>query len=147
MGIAVEPIDSGPCVDSDCYYAQGETLTSWSSIFSNFPLPNPFRRWVENPRIDPPREPTGESGDSTTKKMPAPPPQSSTSPTPPDPLPPVASDDPLYSVIAQLLDSRQPTTQPEPIVLAPPPSNPSLALWVIALAVVGVLGYAWLQRR
>lgn len=115
----------------------------------------------EHPRIDPP--PTlldgilddvlGGGGDSAPiSTMPLPPPPSPPSPPPPpptvpDPLPPVDSDDPLYSVIGQLLGSRQPTTQPEPIVLAPPPSNPSLALWVMALAVVGVLGYAWLQRR
>ena len=115
----------------------------------------------ERPRIDPP--PTlldgilddvlGKGGGSTpistmpVPSPPNPPPPSSTSPTVPDPLPPVASDDPLYSVIGELIGSRQPATQPEPIVLAPPPSNPSLALWVMALAVVGVWGYAWLQRR
>lgn len=160
MGIAVEPIDSGPCVDSDCYYARGETLTWWS------PPPTPASELPpgreENPRIDPPltllnEPPSGGGGSTPISTMPVPPPPSSSpppspppsssSPTPPDPLPPVASDDPLYSVIGQLLGSRQPTTQPEPIVLAPPPSNPSLALWVMALAVAGILGYAWLQRR
>ena len=156
MGIAVEPIDSGPCVDSDCYYARGETLTWWPSASPLAPAPEPPPRWDEAPRIDPPPilldEPTGEGGGSTPIFTPVPPPPSSlppfsSPPTVPDPLPPVASDDPLYSVIGQLLGSRQPTTQPEPIVLAPPPSSPSLALWVMALAVAGVLGYAWLQRR
>lgn len=166
MGIAIEPIDSGPCVDSDCYYARGETLTWWPSASPPAPAPEPLPRWDEAPRIDPPSilldEPLSGSGDSTpistpvllppffsppSSSPPSSPPPSSTSPTAPDPLPPVASDDPLYSVIGQLLGSRQPTTQPEPIVLAPPPSNPSLAIWIMALAVVGVLGYAWLQRR
>lgn len=157
MGIAIEPIDSGPCVDSDCYYAHGETLTWWDSASPPASAPEPPPRWDEAPRIDPPPtlldEPPREGGGSTPiSTMPVPPPPaspppSSSSPTVPDPLPPVASDDPLYSVIGQLLGSRQPTTQPEPIVLAPPPSNPSLALWVMALAVVGILGYAWLQRR
>ena len=97
-------------------------------------------------------EPPSGSGGPTpppSSPPPSPPQPSSTPPTAPNPIPPlvVASDDPLYSAIGQLLGSRQPTTQPEPIVLAPPPSNPSLAVWVMALAVVGVLGYAWLQRR
>lgn len=162
MGIAIEPIDSGPCVDSDCYYAWGETLTWWTPASPPAPAPEPPPRWDEAPRIDPPPtlldEPPSGSGSSTlifTMPVPLPPsspppsssPPSSSSPTVPDPIPPVASDDPLYSAIGQLLGSREPTTQPKPLVLAPPSSNPSLALWVMALAVVGILGYAWLQRR
>lgn len=112
--------------------------------------------WEDRPRIDPPPTlldgPPGEGGGLPISTMPlppppSPPPPSSPPPTVPDPIPPVDSEDPLYSVIGQLLGGRQPTTQPEPIVLAPPPSNPSLALWIMVLAVVGVLGYAWLQRR
>lgn len=157
MGIAIEPIDSGPCVDSDCYYARGERLTWWeappppppSNPALDPPPPPPPQR-EERPRIDPP--PTLFDQPSYSAEPPPSPPPSTPSPPvdpepPPDPLPPVTSDDPLYSVIGELLGGREPTAQPEPIVLAPPPSNPSLALWIMALAVVGVLGYAWLQRR
>jgi len=154
MGIATEP-----CYDSDCYYAQGETLTWWRD-YSYTPPPQPVI--PEPPRIDPPPrlineyplpQPAAPDFPSIVYS-PSPPPPPPTSPFPGEaggrdsgifPLPVLETLDPLYRVIGNLLSSRPVPAQATPVVVQGRPTNP----WPIALvglAAVGAVAYVMVRR-
>lgn len=147
MGIAVEPVE--PCVDSDCYYSQGETLTWWNTPPQ--PAPPPME-----PVPVPPQEPAPLDTEQPTPPVissPSPPPSPSLSPSPspsPSPTNPPApsQDDPLYTLIGSLIQSRPniPTgTQPVSVV-PPSPVNPMPFVLVAVIAVIGLVAYGYISR-
>lgn len=163
MGIAIEPV--GPCYDSDCYYASGETLTWWRDY--GYTSPQPVV--PEPPRIDPPPRAIDYSPPTVADSGPDFPP-TVYSPPPPtippssggqtggggdqtgggdsnvSPLPVPETGDPLYRVIGSLLSSRPAPAQATPVVVQGRPTNP----WPIALvglAAVGAIAYVMTRRR
>jgi hypothetical protein len=161
MGIAVEPV--GPCYDSDCYYAGGETLTWWQDY--GYTPPQPVA--PELPRIDPSPSLIGYSSPTVADSSPELPSSVIDSyPTPPpsggqtgggdsgtggedssaSPLPVPETEDPLYRAIGGLLSSRPAPAQATPVVVQGRPTNP----WPIALvglAAVGAVAYVMSRRK
>ena len=161
MGIAVEPITPSyeppqePCVDSDCYYAEGERLDWWytsppPSSHPSSPIEEPIV-----PRPTPPDEPEVGGGIIYTPEYPGTPPTPPPSP-PPAPSPGNGGDapspppsDPLYATISGLLSQRPPVrTRETPVVLVPQQTtSPTLPLLLVVLGVGGVVAYAYLRRK
>lgn len=164
MGIAIvpnpTPLDfSEPCYDSDCYYAQGEYLTWWPGTPPVQPLPpteTPTPVPIdEPPPVEPPtffpiptNTPT-DSGDAPPSS-PSPPPSSSPeNPAPPPATPtypPASGDNPLYSVIGNLLQGRPDRVEGTPLVITQPAPSPVPVLIVAGLAIAGVVAYAYFRR-
>jgi hypothetical protein len=162
MGIAVEPV--GPCYDSDCYYASGETLTWWKDYGYTPPSAPPIA--YEPPSIEPPPSLIDYSSPKVVDSWPDLPPSiTDSSPTPPpsggqtdggdgqtgggdsgiSPLPVPETGDPLYRAIGGLLSSRPAPAQATPVVVQGRPTNP----WPIALvglAAVGAVAYVMARR-
>lgn len=165
MGIAVVPVDpipsdpQEPCYDSDCYYAGGEYLTWWPGTPPVQPLPREepvMPGPIETPpTIEPPPivaniPQNNESPPPSTSPSPPPPttsPPSTPSPETPTPQPsPGTGDNPLYSVIGTLLQSRPDKTEGTPLVITQAPPSPTPVLIVAVLAIAGVVAYAYFRR-
>lgn len=152
MGIAVEPVE--PCVDSDCYYSQGETLTWWNTPPQPAPPPmesvsvppqKPAPLDTEQPT--PPGQDIGLVSPPPVISSPSPSPSPAPSPSPTNPPAPT-QDDPLYAIIGSLLQSRPniPTgTQPVSVV-QPTPVNPAPFVLVAVIAVIGLVAYGYISR-
>ena len=162
MGIAIEPVPYEPCVDSDCYYAGGETLTWWTPTPPPSTTPEPGPWWEERPGITPP--PTLVDVPQPTPSTPTPPPHLTPTPSPtpetpaPSPTPETSTpgpgvgspSDPLYTLIGALIGGRPsvPSQQTQPIIVPPPDRPPPwVPILIVALGVGGLVAYGALQRR
>lgn len=164
MGIVVEPVippyepPQEPCVDSDCYYAQGERLDWWDTSPPPSSLPSSPIEEPIVPRPTPPDEP-GAGGERDIPEypgtLPTPPPSPSPTPSPaPSPgngehAPSPPPSDPLYAAISGLLSQRPPVQPREtPVVLVPQgTTSPVLPLLLVVLGVGGVVAYVYLRRK